>query len=140
MPGIRWDAELVRDGNSFYVAGGNKAVAIPAGKYELGWFRVRTEDDPDAGAVAVGYGGPKLNLQPGQELALGSPFPLQGRLQVRVGPDRVASFLLEARTKSGLVLASLKFKGGLADQPAPPRVIVTDESGKVVNQGTMEYG
>ena len=140
MPGIRWDAELVRDGNSFFVAGGKKAVAVPAGKYELGWFRVRTEDDPDAGAVAIGYGGPKLDLQPGQELALGNPFPLQGKLQVRVGPDRVASFLLDARTKSGLVLKSLKFKGGLADQPAPPRVIVTDESGKVVNQGTMEYG
>ena len=140
MPGIRWDAELVRDGNSFFVAGGKKAVAVPAGKYELGGVRVWTEDDPDAGAVAIGYGGPKLNLQPGQELALGNPFPLQGKLQARVGSDRAASFLLGVRTKSGLALIGLKFKGGLADQPAPPRVIVKDESGEVVNRGTMEYG
>jgi hypothetical protein len=140
MPGLHWDAKLERGGKSFYVAGGAKPTAIPAGKYSCGWFRIWTADDPQAGTVLVGVSGPKLDLQPGRELNLGSPFPLRGDLQVETMRERTIMFTLRLTAKNGIGSLILKTKGGQADQPAPPTVVVTDESGKVVCRAAMGYG
>lgn len=140
MRGTRWDAELKRDGNSFYVVGGKQPAAIPAGKYGCEGFRIWTADDPQAGFALVGSGGPKLNLQAGKELALEGPLPLRGDLQAEIRTKGVVDFMLRLTAKNGIGPLILKSRGGQADQPAPPQVTVADESGRIVDRATMDYG
>jgi len=148
----KWEAVLVSDGKAFYVCGGRDPVAVPAGKYDLLYYREWSA--PDAAGnrswllaasmefLSQGKTGEVVTVAAGKTARLPFGSPLQADFSAKVTENRTVEFSIGSpRDRGGLAVAMITRPGGwIVSAPDAPVVTILDGKGKRVAAVTLEYG
>jgi hypothetical protein len=150
VPSKQWEISLVSDGRPTMVSGGAEPVPVPAGSYQLVHYREWSAPDANGrrACALAGLGdfregkAKTVTITAGRtaKLTAGSPFSVElsakpsGQGSIRLG--------MSAPTMNGgMELMLITPRGGwVFGRPARPRIRIRDESGKLVDTVSLEYG
>lgn len=143
-PAVPWEAKLF-DGNAFvqiFSAGGE--AVVPTGRWEIQEYRLHNKpgkEEPRKGPVAVRYNRRGPNLLVNKDSTIQADFgpPLRTSLKI-MHRARSVTFHFQLADATGKAIFASYFRGGTYVYPAPPEVVVMDDTGKEVHRGRMEYG
>ena len=149
VPAAAWEVALVSDGKAMIVAGGKEPVPVPAGDYQVLYYRewsaandkgqrasfqagLREWGSNKARTVAVAKGGTT-------ELNIASP--IKAKLTASGSSTSVRLGMSTPTTSGELSLRYITpVDGWVYSRPAPPTLRILDAAGKLVDTVSLEYG
>jgi hypothetical protein len=149
LPGDNWEVGLTSGGKGFVVCGGTEPAAVPAGDYQLIYYRQFAAPDAKgrraivlAGMVEFAQGRPKtVTVTKGQTTRLDVGAPLLAELSAKPSGQSIRLGMARPTTLGGLSVRSITSPGGwIYSRPPRPKLHIRDESGKLVDTVSLEYG
>jgi len=144
-----WEVALVGGGKAMIATGGKDPVAVPAGKYQVMYYREWSAADKDglrscfmAGLREYSSGrGKTLTVSEGATAKLAITSPLKAQLSARASGRSIQLRMSTPATQGGLSLMTLMPPGGwIYTRPPCPELQIRDAAGQLVGKVTLEYG
>lgn len=144
-----WEVALVGGGKAMIATGGKDPVAVPAGEYQVMYYREWSAADKDglrscfmAGLREFSSRRAKaLTVREGATAKLAIASPLKAQLSARASGRSIQLRMSTPSTQGGLSLMTLVPPGGwIYTRPPCPELQIRDAAGKLVGKVTLEYG
>ncbi|NLF32905.1 MAG: hypothetical protein GX591_18710 [Planctomycetes bacterium] len=136
-----WTMILASRDHVFPLAGGTGAIPLPEGLYQVVQYGQRTPVEGQNRVAVLGCSNdgvrpPIVRIKAAEttDLAIGDPLAPSIRVQIRGSSVRMDFAVADA---AGLAIDGLGLPTG---RRPTPKVTIRDAQGKIVHQGTFEYG
>jgi hypothetical protein len=138
MDSPRWQCMLTRDGMTLNIAGGDKPVSVPAGKYQVRMFRLYKNANASKPCPSIyGSSSKPLTITAGKATSFSAGADMTAAMSARESKGKVR-FSFSQTDASGSRIRTLYGAGG--KRPPAPQIEVVNKAGKVIYNATLAYG
>ncbi|MGB2824678.1 MAG: hypothetical protein WBF17_27140, partial [Phycisphaerae bacterium] len=149
VPAGDWEVVLVSGGKAMIVTGGRQPAAVPAGDYQVLYYREWSAPDKKGRRASFQAGlrewssrkAMAVAVAEGRTTKLAIASPIKAQLTASGAGTSVRLGMSTPATSGGLSLMYITpADGWVFSQPAPPTLRILDAAGQLVDTVTLEYG